>query len=321
MKNKNNGVWIGVDQLQNDPSYLEANKNEFTELPVVDSLSNESAMGTEASRRDFLKYLGFGLGAATLAASCEIPVKRAVPYVVKPDEIVPGVATYYASSFVQGGDYCPILVKTREGRPIKVEGNTLSTITNGGTSARAQASVLSLYDTNRLDGPYRIAEGKIQRSADRNERGPSWEEIDREIMSKLSAGSSIRIVANTIMSPTTKKAIADFKAAYPNAEVVMYDPISSSAILEANQASFGEAVLPAYHFDKADVIVSFDADFLGTWVSPTEFANQYATNRRIKKVKGAKMSRHIQVESHMSLTGSNADNRIMVKPSEQGAAI
>jgi molybdopterin-containing oxidoreductase family iron-sulfur binding subunit len=321
MKNKNNGVWIGVDQLQNDPSYLETNKNEFTELPVVDTLSKQGAMDTEASRRDFLKYLGFGLGAATLAASCEIPVKRAVPYVVKPDEIVPGVATYYASSFVQGGDYCPVLVKTREGRPIKIEGNTLSNITKGGTSARAQASVLSLYDTNRLDGPYRVKEGKIQRSADRNERGPSWEEIDGEIMGKLTAGSSIRIVANTIMSPTTKKALEDFKAAYPNTEVVMYDPVSSSAILEANQASFGQAVIPAYHFDKADVIVSFDADFLGTWISPTEFANQYATNRRINKVKGAKMSRHIQVESHMSLTGSNADNRIMVKPSEQGAAI
>ncbi len=321
MKNKNNGVWIGVEQLQNDPSYLETNKNEFTELPVVDSLSDNGSMNTEASRRDFLKYLGFGLGAATLAASCEIPVKRAVPYVVKPDEIVPGVATYYASSFVQGGDYCPVLVKTREGRPIKIEGNSLSTITKGGTSARAQASVLSLYDTNRLDGPYRIQDKKIQRSADRSERGPSWEEIDGEIMGKLSPNANVRIVTPTNMSPTSKKAMSDFKAAYPNAEVITYDPVSSSAILEANEASFGQAVLPSYHFDKAEVIVSFDADFLGTWISPIEFANQYANNRRIKNVKGAKMSRHIQVESHMSLTGSNADNRIMVRPSEQGAAI
>ncbi|TXB62959.1 TAT-variant-translocated molybdopterin oxidoreductase [Phaeodactylibacter luteus] len=319
MKNNNNGVWIGVEQLQNDPSYQEANKNEFAELPVVDSLSNENTLGAEASRRDFLKYLGFGLGAATLAASCEIPVKRAIPYVVKPDEIVPGVATYYASSFVQGGDYCSILVKTREGRPIKIEGNTLSGITKGGTSARAQALVLGLYDTNRLDGPYRIADGKIQRSANRNDRGPSWAEIDKEVMGKLSASSSIRILGNTIMSPTTKKALADFKAAYPNAEVVMYDPVSSSALLEANEASFGQAVVPDYHFDKANVIVSFDADFLGTWVSPVEFAAQYVKNRKAKK--GAKMSRHIQVESHMSLTGSNADNRILVRPSEQGAAI
>lgn len=322
MKNgKNNGVWIGVEQLQNDPSYQETNKNEFAELPVVGELSKEETMSTEASRRDFLKYLGFGIGAATLAASCEIPVRRAIPYVVKPDEIVPGVATYYASSFVQGGDYCPVLVKTREGRPIKIEGNSLSKVTKGGTSARAQASVLSLYDTNRLDGPYRIADGKIQRSADRNEKGPSWADIDGEIMGKLSANARVRILSHTIMSPTTKQALVDFQAAYPNASVVMYDPVSSSAILEANEESFGQAVIPCYHFDKAELIVSFDADFLGTWVSPIEFAAQYAKNRKIDKVSGARLSRHIQVESHMSLTGSNADNRIMVKPSEQGAAI
>ena len=314
MKNKNNGVWIGVDQLANTPAYDKATQQEFT--------NNEDLIeGGVSSRRDFLKYLGFGLGAATLAAGCEIPVKRAIPYVVKPDEIVPGVATYYASSFVQGGDYCPVLVKTREGRPIKVEGNSLSKVTHGGTSARAQASVLSLYDTSRLDGPYRVVEGVIGLPDNRNKKGPSWAEIDQEITDKFNANSRIHIVAHTIMSPTTKKALADFQTKYQNTTLVMYDPVSSSAILEANQQSFGQAVIPSYHFDKARVIVSFDADFLGTWISPVEFAAQYAKGRKIDNVKNPKMSRHIQVESHVSMTGSNADNRIMVKPSEQGAAI
>ncbi|MCB9038970.1 MAG: TAT-variant-translocated molybdopterin oxidoreductase [Lewinellaceae bacterium] len=314
MKNKNNGVWIGVDQLADTPEYKETTQQEFiNHEEIIESGST--------NRRDFLKYLGFGIGAATLAASCEIPVKRAIPYVVKPDEIVPGVATYYASSFVQGGDYCALLVKTREGRPIKVEGNSLSKVTGGGTSARAQASVLSLYDTSRLDGPYRVAEGNIELPANRNKKGPSWAEIDQEITGKFNANSRIRIVAHTIMSPTTKKALEDFKAQYPNTEVVMYDPVSSSAILEANQQSFGQAVVPSYHFDKANVIVSFGADFLGTWISPVEFARQYAKGRKLEDVKNPKMSRHIQVESHVSLTGSNADNRIMVRPSEQGAAI
>jgi molybdopterin-containing oxidoreductase family iron-sulfur binding subunit len=322
MKHKNKAVWVGVEQLTNDPSYSEISKQEFkNELPVVDHLSNESSLDAGASRRDFLKYLGFGIGAATLAASCEIPVKRAIPYVVKPDEIVPGVATYYATSFVQGGDYCSILVKTREGRPIKVEGNPLSKVNMGGTSARAQASVLGLYDISRLDGPYRIAEGKVDKPEDRNEMGPSWSDIDKEITSKLGAGANIRIVANTILSPTTKKAIEDFKAKYPNTEVVTYDPVSSSAILEANGKDFGQQVIPSYHFDKAKVIVSFDADFLGSWISPVEYAAQYAKHRKITDPKNVKLSRHIQVESHMSLTGSNADNRVMVKPSEQGAAI
>ena len=313
MENNNKAVWIGVEQLNNDPALQEISKQEFYELPIVDQLSEEATMDAGASRRDFLKYLGFGLGAATIAASCDIPVKKAIPYVVKPDEIVPGVATYYASSFVKGGDYCAILVKTREGRPIKIEGNSLSKVTMGGTSARAQASVLSLYDTSRVSGPGRVNKDVIDVS--------DWETIDGEIKGKLNANAQIRIVSNTILSPTTKKAIADFTAKYPNTQLVTYDPVSSSAIIQANEESFGQAVVPDYHFEKAQVIVSFDADFLGTWISPVEFANKYSKNRTLKDPKKPSMSRHIQVESHMSLTGSNADNRILVKPSEQGAAI
>lgn len=313
MKNKNNEIWVGVEQLKNDSSYQEISNQEFVELPIVEQLSDDRVAEVGTSRRDFLKYMGFGLGAATIAASCEIPVKRAIPYVIKPDEIVPGVATYYASTYVSGGDYCAILVKTREGRPIKIEGNSLSKVTMGGTSARAQASVLGLYDTRRFAGPTKVADAKKGTSL-------TWEAVDAEIASKLGAANNIRIVANTIMSPTTKRAIEEFKAKYPSTEVVMYDPISSAAILEANEQSFGQKVIPNYHFDKAQVIVGFDADFLGTWISPTEFAAQYAKNRKVDP-KNPKLSRHIQVESQMSLTGSNADNRIMVKPSEQGAAI
>ncbi len=313
MKQQKQGLWIGVSDKNNDPEIIEQAKQEFVELPIIDSLSNEKSMEVGANRRDFLKYLGFGLGAATLAASCEIPVKRAIPYVTKPDAIVPGVATYYASSFVQGGDYCSILVKTREGRPIKIEGNVLSPITKGGTSARAQASVLSLYDVNRIQYGGQMVDGKAQKM--------SWADLDKAISSKLSSGSQIRIVTNTILSPTTKKVFREFQAKFPNTKVVTYDPISSSAILEANQQSFGQKVIPNYRFDKADMIVSFGADFLGTWISPVEYAAQYTSGRKVNGTKSAKMSRHIQVESGMSMTGSNADNRIMIKPSEMGAAI
>lgn len=318
MGNKHNEVWIGVEQITNDPSYQELVNQEFVELPVVGQLSNEKTMALETSRRDFLKYLGFGLGAATLAAGCEIPVNKAIPFVVKPQEIVPGIATYYASSFVQGGDYCAILVKTREGRPIKIEGNALSPVTMGGTSARAQASVLSLYNTSRVDGPHKIVNGKFERK--KQDPKQSWIDFDKEIMGKLKPESRIRIVSNTILSPMTKRAIEEFKTAFPNTEVVIYEPSSSSALLEANDRCFGQAIVPNYHFDQAKVIVSFDADFLGTWISPIEYGAQYVTNRRIDP-NAPKMSHHVQVESHMTLTGSNADNRILVKPSEQGAAI
>ena len=308
---KQNKVWVGTAELNNHPEFRRLASNEFEEKSTVAEMTADLAdSGVSANRRDFLKYLGFGLGAATVAAGCDIPVKKAIPYVVKPDSIVPGVATYYASSFVQGGDYCPILVKTREGRPIKIEGNTSSKMTNGGTSARAQASVLSLYDKNRLTGPGTQADGKVA--------GGSWDDLDKALVGKL---GNARIVTNTVMSPMTKKAIAAFAAKHPDTQVVTYDAISSSAILEANEQCFGDGVIPDYHFDKANVIVSFGADFLGTWISPIEYSNQYAKNRKLDSITNAKMSHHVQVESHMSLTGSNADNRIMIKPSEQGVAI
>jgi molybdopterin-containing oxidoreductase family iron-sulfur binding subunit len=313
MKNteSNKEIWIGVEQLENDPQFLKAIENEFQDTPM--SAIHDGTLNIQANRRDFLKYLGFGLGAATIAASCDIPVKKAIPYVVKPDEIVPGVATYYASSFVHGGDYCPVLVKTREGRPIKVEGNTSSSITKGGTSARVQASVLSLYDTNRYQKPLKKVDGNWQKT--------DWADIDKEISGKITPESQIRIVTGTILSPTAKRVLDAFLAKFPNSKVVTYDAVSSSALLEANEVAFGKRFIPNYHFDKAQVILSFGADFLGTWISPIEYANQYASRRRIKAVKGASMSRHIQVESAMTLTGSNADNRILVRPSETGAAI
>ncbi len=311
MKNqsKNTEVWIGVEHLEQDPIFLESMQREFSDAPA---LAHEDILNVGSSRRDFLKYLGFSVGAATLAASCDIPVKRAIPYVVKPDTIVPGVATYYASSYVNGGDYCPVLVKTREGRPIKVEGNVMSSITKGGTHARVQASVLSLYDTHRYQSPMKNDGGKWSKM--------TWEDLDKEVGGKLATGS-VKVIANTILSPTAKKALGEFLAKYPGSSVVTYDSVSSSAMLQANEACFGKKAIPNYMFDKASVIVSFGADFLGTWISPVEYSRQYADGRRIKDVKAAKMSRHIQVESGMTLTGSNADHRVLVRPSEMGAAI
>ncbi|MCB0707321.1 MAG: TAT-variant-translocated molybdopterin oxidoreductase, partial [Saprospiraceae bacterium] len=311
-KNKN-AVWVGVEELNNEAGLRKMSDQEFHELPIVDQLSEEGVIDTQTNRRDFLKYLGFGLGAATIAASCDIPIKRAIPYVTKPDQIVPGVAAYYASSFVKGGDYCAVLVKTREGRPIKIEGNTLSGVTKGGTSARAQASVLSLYDTNRFQTPGTFDGSSFSKM--------SWADLDAAVAAKLNGGSRIRIITHTNMSPSTQRAFDDFMVAYPNAKVVTYDPVSSSALLTANEQNFGIRAVPDYHFDKAEVIVSLGADFLGTWISPIEYAKAYSTNRKISDAAYPKMSHHIQVESHMSLTGSNADNRILVRPSELGASI
>src|SRR5690606_15639534 len=243
MKDRNAELWIGAEDLGRDETFERQSQDEFQQVSITKPLEDESlASSMTSSRRDFLKYLGFGIGAATVAASCEIPIKRAIPYVIKPDEIVPGVATYYASSFYEGGDYCSIIVKTREGRPIKIEGNTLSDVKMGGTSARAQASVLSLYDTNRLRGP-KMRDGKQWKDT-------SWEELDKQVKAGIAAGGSVRIVSHTQMSPSLKGLIADWKAAGTDVELVSYDPVSYAALLDANEKNFGQRAIPNYHFDK-----------------------------------------------------------------------
>jgi molybdopterin-containing oxidoreductase family iron-sulfur binding subunit len=310
-------IWTSVEDLTQDAKFKAMQAQEFVELPIVgNEEKSEGEMQTGTNRRDFLKYVGFGLGAATIA-SCEIPVKKAIPYIVKPEQIIPGVANFYASAFVSGGDFASVLVKAREGRPIKIEGNELCPITAGGTSARVQASVLSLYDSNRFAGASKIA--------DKKSTDISWDDLDKAVVGALNANAEIRIVSHTTISPTLLAAIADFKTAFPKTKHVQYDPFSVSALLDANAAMFGKRLVPNYNFAAAKAVVGIEADFLGTWISPIEYAKDYIKNRKVTdadiKTATQKMSVHIQFESRMSLTGSNADNRLLLKPSEQGTAI
>jgi MoCo/4Fe-4S cofactor protein with predicted Tat translocation signal len=140
--------WKGLEELANTPEYQKSVANEFNEeLPLEMS---DNLLNAQTPRRDFLKFLGFSTLAATVAASCEMPVRKAIPYAIKPENITPGVPNYYASTFVDNGEAIPVVVKTAEGRPIMIEGNTLSTVTGGGSSARMVASTLGLYDKTRL---------------------------------------------------------------------------------------------------------------------------------------------------------------------------
>lgn len=297
--------WKGLEELHNTDEHKQSVANEFKEdLPF--SIDGK-LLDAQTPRRDFLKFLGFSTAAATLAASCEMPVRKVIPYAIKPEEIVPGVANYYASTFSDGGDYCAIVIKTRDGRPIKIEGNEKSSVTMGGTSARVQASVLNLYDNARLRQPY--ANGKEV----------TFEALDRMVKEGLSGGGGKQayILTSTIISPTTKDVIAKFTAKYPNAKHVTYDPISYSGMLLANEASYGKRTLPSYHFDKARTIFSLGADFLGTWLSPIEFAKQYSKGRKVS-AKQTEMSKHYQVESMHTTTGAKADQRATCRPSEMG---
>ncbi|TZF85537.1 4Fe-4S dicluster domain-containing protein (plasmid) [Pedobacter sp. BS3] len=305
----NKKYWKGLEELHQTPEFVESNKNEFAEELPIEKVLSEGGLNTVTPRRDFLKALGFGLGAVSLAACQRTPVHKSIPYLVKPEEVIPGIPNYYVSSY-KGQS---ILVKTREGRPIKIEGNPSGLLGNGGTDAQAQASVLDLYDVSKLQDPQL------------NGSKATWDKVDSFVKGELSkvqaGGKKIRIISSTVNSPSTKAVIADFTAQYPNTKHINIDAVSYTGIIKANENSFGKAVLPRYRFDKADVIVSFGADFLGTWITPEEYTKQYVSNRNAKSLANKKMSRHIQFETGMSLTGTNADSRVPVKPSEQGLAL
>jgi MoCo/4Fe-4S cofactor protein with predicted Tat translocation signal len=296
--------WQSFGELNQSEAYNKEVKDEFKEeLPFVADES-KSFMETAAPRRDFLKYLGFSTAAAAVAASCEMPVKKAIPFANKPEDIVPGISNYYATTYVQDGDVVSILAKVRDGRPIKIEGNDMSPVTKGGTSARVQASVLDLYDTARLRFP--TIDGKEV----------TFEAVDKAVAAGI--GGTVVILTSTITSPSTKAVVAEFLAKYPGSRHVTYDAVSYSAMIQANEATYGVRGIPSYRFDNAKAIVSLGADFLGTWLSPVEFAKQYATGKKIDE-KNPTMSKHIHFESVASLTGSNADEKYLHRPSETAA--
>src|SRR5690606_16303322 len=296
--------WKGLEELENTPAHQEVVNNEFQQ-PLPYDISGKLLDAT-TPRRDFLKYLGFSTAAAMLAASCEMPVRKAIPYAIKPEDIVPGVPNYYASTFVDAGDYCAVVVKTRDGRPIKVDGNEMSSITKGGSSARVQAAVLGLYDKARLRQPH----------MDGHEA--TYAAIDKKVKETLEGTDKmIYLLTSTILSPTTHAVIQKFLAKYPTAKHVTYDSISCSGMLLANKESYGKAALPTYHFEKAKTIFSLDADFLGTWISPVADSHQYSEVRKMS-AKSPQMSRHYHVEPTHTITGAAADYRATCKPSEIG---
>lgn len=297
---ENKIYWKGLEELNKEAEFLKNSEREFPEY-----LPESEDGGTP--RRDFLKLMGFGIAAATLAA-CEAPVKKAIPYLNKPEDITPGVPNYYASAYTDGGDFCSVLVKTREGRPIKIEGNHLSSISKGGVSSKVHASVLSLYDSSRLKNPTKAG------------KDISWSDADSDIANRLASATNVRILSSTIISPSTKAVINEFKSKYSSTKHISYDSNSSYAILAANKMMFGKPFIPHYDFSKAKTIVSIGADFLGTWISPVEFTKQYSQTRKVSDAK-KEMSKHYQFETNLSLSGSNADIRTAIKPSQEGLIV
>lgn len=306
----NKKYWKSVEELDENSSIVEAlRNNEFVEeIPTDEFLgNNETLSSSSTTRRDFLKYVGFSTAAATLAA-CEGPVHKSIPYVLQPEQIIPGVADYYATSVFDGFDFANLLVKTREGRPIKIDNNAIAGA-KFTANARVHASILSLYDSMRLKEPK--IEGK----------NSTWSAIDSKLKSSIAdakaKGGQIVLLTNTLASPSTEKLIAEFIGKNPNSKHVVYDAVSSSEALDAFEAVYGERALVDYDFSKASLIVSVGADFLGDWQGGG-YDSGYAQGRIPKS---GKMSRHFQLEANMTLSGAAADRRLAMSTANQKQAL
>lgn len=294
--------WQDVENKVLDKEYL---KSEFQEGDLQFDISSVSK-----NRRDFLKIMGFSFTAMPLTSCLRIPVKKAIPYLEKSESVIPGVATWYSTSMDPSlGE--ALLVKTREGRPVKIEGNPASPHFRGGTSGVTQASLLSLYDSSRKSSP------KL------NGVATSFAALDQSLQAAFAEaqnkGKKIYLYTEAISSPSTLALIAELKTKYSNLEHVVYGAHTLSSQLQANKATFGQPVYPIYDMEKADLVLGLSADFLGSWGSSVEFTKQYTSARDILLRKD--ILKHVQVESIMSLTGSNADVRLTLSPESERALL
>ncbi len=280
--------------------------------------------GSEAltmNRRDFMRVSGVAAATAAMSsAACREPVREIVPYVDRPEEVRIGNTTEYASVCNACPAQCGIRVKTRAGRPFKLEGNPEHPVNQGGLCGRGQASYLDLYDPDRLRNPVR-PDGDRANDLD-------WETVDEEVaeqVDELRAGGALRILTGSVSGPATQNLIDEIVADLPDARHVVYEPLADEAALAATDAAYGSAHIPQYRFDRARYVLSLGSDFLGTWLSPVEFSRQFASQRDFFDAEEEheengdgpyepQMNRLVAFEPTMSLTGINADDRYRVRP-------
>lgn len=305
---RNTKFWKSFDEKNNTAEFQKSVDTEFMSSPLREESKNEGNDGF--ARREFLKLMGASVALTSAAGCIRRPVQKIVPYVKQPEEVTLGVSNYYTASYFDGQEGFGLLVKSREGRPVHIEGNPSFPLNGAGVSSQAQASLLGLYDPERLQKPYRNLLNEAR--TNKETVGISWEDLDNKVVEQLKKGS-VAILTGNIASPATNAVIKDFCSGF-KADHYAWEPLAQDDVAEGQKASFGgESVFPEYRYDKAKTIVSIDADFLGAWGPSTAASSLFADARRNPE----KMVRLYSFDSVYSLTGANADIRFRIKPSQQ----
>src|SRR5208283_5201561 len=328
-------VWRGLEELAGTPEYRDFLACEFPHDPRVaeSRVHNGSGDGNpeagnpgnrqlpignrqfEVSRRGMLKLMGASAALAGLTACTKLPTEKIVPYAQQqPEDFVPGKPLFYATAMPLAGYATGLLVESHMGRPTKVEGNPSHPASLGAANVFAQASVLSLYDPDRSQVV--VYRGRI---GDWSRFLTSMEENRAELLTRK--GEGLRILTGIVTSPSLADQIKSVLAQFPQAKWHQYEPCNRDTVREGSNLAFGEVVNPVYHFDKADVIVSLDADFLSAGPGAVRYAHDFANKRRVTGPEST-MNRLYVVESTPTVTGAMADHRLPLRASDvQGFAL
>src|SRR6202521_1264959 len=288
--------WRSLEELAGSPEFQDMLHREFPK--------GASEWVDSVSRRGFLRLMGASLAMAGMTGCTKLPLQEIVPYVRQPEQLIPGVAMYYATAFTLSGYANPLLVESHLGRPTKIEGNNLHPASLGGTDVFAQASILGMYDPDRSQAITHL--GDVD----------SWAAFAKKIKGALAAqktlgGAGIRLLTQTISSPTLKDQMQAFLAMYPQAKWHVYEPANRDNVLEGAKLAFGQPVETQYKLENADVILSLDADFLyAGFPGFTRYARDFAKRR---DPDSGNMNRLYVVESTMTSTGAKADHRLPLR--------
>ena len=266
--------------------------------------SKEKSKKGSLSRRNFLKALSAIGGAAIISSGCSPePLDKLVSYAIPPDDVIPGLPNFYSTSLPYSPVGSSIVVKVREGRAIKVEGNPLEPISKGATSAETQASLQGLYDPDRIKQP-------LFRN-NRNKLTPiTWTSALDILTKKLNEKKANTYFVTDNTTGTLDKLISSFSKKI-NAKRIKYETLSYEHITYANQISFGKKLIPTYKIDETQYLLSFSADFLETWLSPLEYSRRFT---KMHSLEGKNKGKFVQVEPKLTLTGSKADEWVPIAP-------